>query len=66
MNDQTPWLYRGRVGHDVAEGPCSCGGWHSLADEIEVGTKTVSVHDEGTGGARTITFREPIQEQEKR
>lgn len=65
MNDQTLWLYRGRVGHDAAEGPCSCGGRHSLEDEIEVGTKTVSVQDESAGGVRTITLHESIQEREK-
>lgn len=66
MSNPTPWLYRGRVGHDVSEGPCSCGGWHSPEDGIEIGTKTVSVYDESTGGARTITWREPIAEWEKR
>lgn len=37
----TPDIYEGRVGHDVSEGFCSCGGYHSAADEIQVGTKTV-------------------------
>lgn len=42
MKDQTPDLYIGRVGHDVSEGHCSCGGFHYAEDGIRAGTKTVS------------------------
>lgn len=42
-NSETPWLYSGRVGHDVSEGFCSCGGFHYLEDQIKVGTKTTLV-----------------------
>lgn len=45
MNDQTPDLYRGRVGHDVSEGFCSCGGYHEAKDGIEISTKTVLTAD---------------------
>lgn len=45
MVDQTPDLYVGRVGHDVSEGFCSCGGYHEAKDSIEVGTKTVLTAD---------------------
>lgn len=47
MNDQTPEIYQGRVGHDVSEGFCSCGGYHRAEDGIRVGTKTVSVLVDG-------------------
>lgn len=43
VGNPTPWLYCGRVGHDVSEGFCSCGGYHRPEDEIRVGTKTVMV-----------------------
>lgn len=39
--NKTPWLYEGRVGHDVSEGFCACGGYHRKEDGIKVGTKTV-------------------------
>lgn len=45
MNDQTPWLYQGRVGHDVSVGHCSCGGYHSPEEGVEVGTKTLLTKD---------------------
>lgn len=41
MDNTTPDIYRGRVGHDVAEGFCSCGGYHRAEDGIKAGTKTV-------------------------
>lgn len=56
INDPTPWLYRGRVGHDVSEGHCSCGGFHRLEDEIKIGTKTVSVMRDGKTG--TVEYTE--------
>lgn len=43
----TPDIYSGRVGHDVSEGFCSCGGFHRLEDGIRAGTKTVAVDDNG-------------------
>jgi hypothetical protein len=43
----TPDIYSGRVGHDVSEGFCSCGGFHRPEDGIRAGTKTVAVDDNG-------------------
>jgi len=57
---KTPWLYEGRVGHDVSEGFCSCGGFHRPEDVIRVGTKTVSVQVDGEN--KTIEWTEPNQE----
>lgn len=45
VDNVTPDLYQGRVGHDVSEGFCSCGGYHRPEDRIKVGTKTVLVGD---------------------
>jgi hypothetical protein len=48
MNQNTtPDIYSGRVGHDVFEGFCSCGGFHRPEDGIRAGTKTVAVDDNG-------------------
>lgn len=47
MNDPTPCIYSGRVGHDASEGFCSCGGYHYVEDNIKVGTKTVAVLADG-------------------
>lgn len=55
----TPWLYTGRVGHDVSEGPCSCGGWHRPEDNIRIGTKTASVLVNGR--VKRIEWEEPHQ-----
>lgn len=57
--DLTPWLYSGRVGHDVSEGHCSCGSYHCPEDQIEVGTKSVLVSVDGE--LKTIKWREPVQ-----
>lgn len=43
----TPEIYEGRVGHDVSEGFCSCGGFHAPEDGISAGTKTVAVMVDG-------------------
>lgn len=47
IHDPTPWLYSGRVGHDVSEGFCSCGGYHVVEDRIVVGSKTPLVTVDG-------------------
>lgn len=47
MNDPTPYIYSGRVGHDASEGFCSCGGYHYVEDGVKVGTKTVAVLVDG-------------------
>lgn len=58
MDTVTPWLYQGRVGHDVSEGFCSCGGYHNPEDGIEVGTKTALVCTKD-GELKTLMWREP-------
>lgn len=63
MSNPTPWLYEGRAGHDVSEGPCSCGAWHHPEEQIKVGTKTVSVLVDGE--LKQVERTEPIQSWEK-
>lgn len=59
----TPWLYSGRVGHDVSEGFCSCGGYHYPEDRVQAGTKTVVVLVDGE--VRRVEWREPEQPNER-
>lgn len=56
----TPWLYEGRVGHDISEGHCSCGGFHRPEDNIHVGTKTVFTMINGK--PERIEWTEPMKE----
>lgn len=58
MDTVTPWFYQGRVGHDVSEGFCSCGGYHYPEDGIEIGTKTALVSAEN-GEPEILVWREP-------
>ena len=58
INDPTPWLYRGRVGHDVSEGFCSCGGYHYPEDGIRAGTKTALVVVDGE--TKRLEWTEPV------
>jgi hypothetical protein len=54
----TPEIYSGRVGHDVSEGFCSCGGYHYPEDGIRAGTKTVLALVDGK--AKLITWECPM------